>query len=162
MKCLILLLTVFILIVGCHSAQKLPECSQCRDTNSVNSFMLLANSECFRLGGIGYAGVTSQEEIALRKLMKQENASLVLEELFFKGTLTGQLYALMGLRFVDKAKYEKLFPQLSENHKEVSVQEGCIVHSRTVKEIVNFMETGNYDFFIQRKLPSDSDKLNPR
>jgi hypothetical protein len=159
-KSLILLLTIFVLIAGCNSAQKQTGCSKCEDVNSVNSFDLLAGSKCFHVGGIGYAGVISPEEIALRGLMKQKNASAVLEELFSKSPPVGQLYAALGLRIINKAKYEKLIPQINQNNHKVLTQDGCLIFEKTIQEVVKSIDAGDYDFLIQRKLPSDGNESN--
>ena len=85
MKQLILQIIVLFAVIGCNSAQNPPKMSGCNnhvsDAASTEPFKLLEKSPCFRLGGVGYAGVIAPEEIALRKIMKQDDASAALEEL---------------------------------------------------------------------------------
>ncbi len=153
MKQLILQIIVLFAVIGCNSAQNPPKMSGCNnhvsDAASTEPFKLLEKSPCFRLGGVGYAGVIAPEEIALRKIMKQDDASAALEELYSKGSPVGKLYALLGLRFVNKAKYEELMPQLKQNTDKVETQAGCIVFKKTVQEIVSSIEAGQYDYYIK-------------
>jgi hypothetical protein len=118
-------------------------------------FELLVKSRCFRTNGAGYTGETAPEEIALCKLMKRENASDVLEELYIKGRTAGKLYALVGLHIADKAKFNKLAPELREDSSMVDTQGGCIVYIDKVQDIVEAIDGGLYDEEILRELKSD-------
>jgi hypothetical protein len=123
--------------------------------DNVDSVKLLEKSQCFRVGHVGVAGVIPNEAIALHRIMKRDDASAALEELYSKGSPAGKLYALLGLRFVNKAKYEELMPQLKQNTDKVETQAGCIVYTETVQAIISSMEAGNYDYDIQHELKSD-------
>lgn len=130
-------------------------CDNFDDANSMEPFKLLEKSQCFRIGGVGYAGKIPPEEIALCKIMKKDNASAVLEDLYSKGSSVGKLYALLGLRFINWAKYEELMPQLRQNTCKIDSQSGCIIFEETVQKIIRLMIAGNYDYPIQRELKSD-------
>jgi hypothetical protein len=156
MKHLILQIIILFLVIGCNSAQNPPEMSGCAHYDNAEfkePVKLLEKSPCFRVGPVGYAGVIAPEEIALRKIMKREDASAALEELYSKGSSAGKLYALLGLRFVNKAKYDELLPQLRQNTDKVATQAGCIVFEKTVQVIVSSIEAGEYDLAIEKDFP---------
>jgi hypothetical protein len=163
MKQLILQIIILFTVVGCNSVQNPPEMSGCAHFDNVDfmdPFKLLEKSQCFRIGGVGWGGRTPPEEIALRKIMKREDASAALEELYSKGSSAGKLYALLGLRFANKAKYDELLPQLRQNTDKVATQAGCIVFEKTVQEIVSLMEAGNYDLAIEKDFPKKVSTLH--
>jgi hypothetical protein len=138
--------------------QELPKISGCArwdNVDSMGAFRLLEKSQCFRLYPVGVAAAVPPEEIALCRLMKQDDASAVLEKLYLKTSSAGRLYALLGLRFVDRTKYEKLLPEMKNDLHEVDTQGGCIVYKEPVQMIIESMEAGNYDAEIQRNLKSD-------
>jgi hypothetical protein len=155
MKRMILQIIVIVAVTGCESAQNPPRISGCNHFDNVDSMepiKLLEKSQCFRIGGVGWAGVTPPEESALRRIMKQDDASATLEELYSKGSPAGKLYALLGLRFINKARYEELMPQLKQSTDKINTQSGCIIFDETVQAIISSMEAGNYDYDIQREL----------
>lgn len=158
MRYLILQTVALMAITGCGSVQNSQEKSgygHWDNLDSIESFELLEKSQCFRVGGIGVAGVTPPEEIALRRIMKQGNASTVLESLYSRGSSAGKLYAMLGLRFVNRAKYEELVPKLQQNTYKVDTQAGCIISEEKVQVVIKSMEAGNYDIAIQRELKSN-------
>jgi len=155
MKQLILQIIILFLVIGCNSAQNPPKTSGYDHFDNIESIKMLEKSQCFLVGRMGPAGVVPKEEIVLCKIMKRDDASAVLEELYSRGSPAGKLYALLGLRFINKAKYEELTPQLKQSTDKVETQAGCIVFVETVQAIISHMEAGNYDYYIQDELKSD-------
>ena len=148
------LLIVPFLIIGCYSGcakweNPSWEKPSWEDSSSAPPFDVLKNSNCFRIGGVGIGGLTPPEHIALVKLMDMTDSSQQLENLFYKGSLTGRLYALLGLYYIDQSKYEKLSPRLKNVSYEVVFQAGCLFGSKKVSEIVEEIENGNFDVFLK-------------
>ena len=143
MKFLILLFVPFF-IIGCYSG-----CAKWEDPSSQPPFDILKNSNCFRIGGVGVAAQTPPEHIALVKLMDMTDSSQQLENLFYKGSMTGQLYALLGLYYVDQPKYEKLSPRLKNLSREVETMAGCLVLREKASDIVRQIDNGDFDVFLR-------------
>ncbi len=76
------------------------------------AYQKLFKAEVFRIGGVGYAGDTSDEEIALHTLLKETAAVEALTSLVNSGSPEGSLYGLLGLRQQDRAAYRKAIEQL--------------------------------------------------
>ena len=146
-----LMLSMLILCttVGCYPAEKSPR-PYVRHIPD-DSFKVLVEAKCFRTGGIGPGGVTSDEEFSLRRIMVKDDASVTLDRLFTEGTPVGKLYALLGLRFVNRARYNELVPQMRQDTRSVDEQGGCIISETTVKDIVASIEKGEHDDDILRK-----------
>jgi hypothetical protein len=151
MKRMILQIIVLVAVIGCEASQNSPKMSGYGHFDNVDSVKLLEKSQCFRVDPAGVAGVIPNEMIALQRIMKRDDASAVLEELYSKGSPAGKLYALLGLRFVNKARYEELIPQLKQNTDKINTQSGCIIFDQTIKAIIGSMEAGNYDYYVQRE-----------
>lgn len=124
----------------------------------------------FRVGGVGYAGVTSREELALYDLLEEERALEALRSLVTAGTYEGGLYGLLGLslknngefnRAVDvyKARNEERPSQennsfecsINDKKEYVSTQQGCIFLTELRTEVVTKIQSGRYDIWISRK-----------
>ena len=112
----------------------------------------LIKSECFRIGGVGFGAVTPPEEIALRNLMSHEDNSILLTELFNKAAITGKLYALLGLYYVDRQKFDQLASYLRYDSQMIDTQGGCIISRGYVKDVVNSIKSGHYDIDMQRDI----------
>ena len=124
----------------------------------------------FRVGGVGYAGVTSKEELALYELLEDERAIEALKSLVTTGTYEGGLYGLLGLslrnngefnRAVDiyKARNEERPSQekgsfecsINDKKEYVSTQDGCIVSVELRADVVTRIQSGRYDIWISRR-----------
>ena len=152
----IILLIVPFLIIGCDSGCTPPDTSSQEDPSLAPPFDVLKNSNCFRIGGVGYAGQIPPEHIALVKLMEMTDSSQQLENLFSKGSTTGRLYALLGLYYVDHNKYEKLLPKLNNLSQEVETMAGCLVFKQKVADIIKQIENGDYDLLLKIPLKNNS------
>ncbi len=122
----------------------------------------LLNADIFRIGGVGEGGNTSEEELALHRLLREKQAIGALLSLFDQATPEGVLYALLGLRLKDAdlfksvvEKYKSL-PEPSERMgaivKEIKIpkgyvqtQAGCKVSSEERLKVVAQIEIGEFD-----------------
>ena len=127
-------------------------------------------SSCvFRIGGVGYSGATSREELALYDLLEEKSAIEALKSLVTAGSYEGGLYGLLGLslknngefnRAVDiyKARKEVRPAQakpfecsLSDTEEYVVTQSGCLLSRERRTEVVTKIQSGQYDMLVQRK-----------
>jgi len=154
-----LIFSLFILAAaGCGPGRNQPAAAgfgQWDGAEYASAYKLLAESTVFRLGGIGFAGSMAPEQVALCRIIKQDNASEILESLYSNGTLPGKLYSLLGFRFVDRARFEELSPKLKKNTDKIEAQAGCVFFKQTVRSVVEMMGSGDYDGHIERGLEAD-------
>ncbi|HZS03310.1 MAG TPA: hypothetical protein VFD58_00415 [Blastocatellia bacterium] len=117
----------------------------------------------FRIGGVGYSGHTSEEEIALHHLLDDPDSVNALVYLSEHATPEGSLFALLGLRFKIKEVYEKQIPRVNslpdppERESvepfrgltipagQVLMQSGCIVDRMKRTVVLALIESGRYD-----------------
>jgi hypothetical protein len=109
----------------------------------------LESAEWFALGGIGVAGTTSKEEIALRAVLREKEAASQFKTLLAKGNLAGQVYALLGLRLLHDAAYEKNIGRYKENHAIVRTVSGCSIMNQPVASVAASMDKGMLDVALQ-------------
>src|SRR5215213_4606168 len=97
------------------------------------AYQKLFKAEVFRLGGVGFAGVTSEEEIALRTPLKETAAVEALTSLVNSGSPEGSLYGLLGLRQQDRAAYQQAIEQLKA--KGEPTERSSLFGARKVSEV---------------------------
>ncbi|MBN1392267.1 MAG: hypothetical protein JW947_05630 [Sedimentisphaerales bacterium] len=152
MKRVILPIMILAAAAGCDSEQDqpaTPDYAQRENTKLTEPFKVLEKSRCFRIGKVGFNEVTPPEEIALYTIMKQGNAPAVLQSLYSKGSPSGKLYALLGLRFTNGVKYRELLQQQKQNMEKVVTQAGHIISEVTMKDIAELIEGGSYDSYVK-------------
>jgi hypothetical protein len=67
----------------------------------------LATARIFGVGGVGYAGETSKEELALYDLLEEPHALAALKSLVKMGSYEGGLYGLLGLSIKDHGEFNR-------------------------------------------------------
>lgn len=158
MRRLILPLILLFVVSGCDPIKETSKTTACKQWNNPDleaPFKRLQKSQDFLIGRIGINGAVPREEISLCKLIRSDNASAVLKELYSTGTPSGKLYALLGLRFVNKSKYKELLPHIKKQNGVVETQAGCIVLHSTIQNIASSIETGDYDYYINQELKAE-------
>jgi hypothetical protein len=113
----------------------------------------LKKTATFALGGIGYAGVMSEGERALREILTETDAARRLENMLPGASPAGQLYALLGLRLRDQAAYQRALEKYRANDAKVQTMRGCILQRESFRELVKQIERGDYDSFLAREWP---------
>ena len=120
----------------------------------------LERAGVFALGGVGFAGTTSETEKALRAVLARKDGPAALRSLLRgRTTVEGRLYALLGLRWADPAAYRKAVGEFRARKGTVRTMRGCVQSDRPVAEVVREIEKGEYDGFKDapvRDLPSGS------
>jgi len=102
------------------------------------AFQMLLAAERFTDDAIYAGGVTPNEVIALRKLLKDPNAGAALEELERRETMPGHLFALCGLYYVDPSVFREQIETYRDKREIVFFQSGCEgIHDQPVAGLVD-------------------------
>lgn len=96
----------------------------------------LATAQFFATGRIGIRGVTSNEELAYRAVLRRPDAAKTLHEILQTGTPAAQLYALCGLRAVASSDFEAAARTLARSELNVTTIQGCIIRTERCSQVV--------------------------
>ena len=107
----------------------------------------------FAVGGIGYAAAMSPGERALREVLAQSNAAVLLENLLPEASAPGQLYALLGFRSRDRDAYKRALAAFGQRNTTVQTMRGCIRMKEQFRELVKQIDHGEYDAALSREWP---------
>jgi len=129
----------------------------------------LAKAGIFRVGGVGYSGQRSKEELALYDLLEDALALDALRSLVKTGSYEGGLYGLLGLSIRDHGEFNgaveiykarKEWPErqatgllewIAVTGETVITQSGCIIEVEQRDKIVAAIQSGHYDLMLQAK-----------
>lgn len=132
------------------------------------AYKKLLSASIFRVGGVGWAGVTSQEELALYDLLREEKAVEALNSLVRDATYEGALYGLLGLSLTSVADFNRavevykardnprgrnateVFKGVKRPKDAVVTQFGCIISSEDRMKLVESIEAGRFDNLRRR------------
>src|ERR1035441_4386011 len=105
---------------------------------------LLKTAHMFGIGPIGYAGTISAPEKALRQVMKQKDAKLVLTKVLGETTLEGQVYALVGLKAVDDSEFKARLKSYADKTNQVRTIKGCMMSHQAASEVAKAIAADQY------------------
>lgn len=134
------------------------------------AYSKLAKTCIFRIGGVGYGGQTSKEELALYDLLEDAHALDALHSLVKTGSYEGGLYGLLGLSIRDHREFN-LAVEIYKARKErperketgpvecfvitgetiITTQSGCIIRVEQRDKIVTAIQSGHYDRRLNAK-----------
>ena len=133
------------------------------------AFTMLSSTCVFRVGSVGYASETPQEELALYDLLEEDQAIAALKSLVATGSYEGGLYGLLGLsirnhtefnRAVEVYKARKERPEcqasgvvqwIRGDEETVRTQRGCIFSGESRNEVVRSIQSGRFDKILHPK-----------
>jgi len=118
-----------------------------------NAETLLQKAGTFAMGGIGYGGIMSEGERALREVLAEPDAVARLESLLPESSAAGQLYALVGLRVRDREAYKRALAAFGQRSAAVQTMRGCIGMRVPFRELVKQIDQGDYDTALSREGP---------
>jgi hypothetical protein len=122
-----------------------------QDSNSVqNACEQLFNIKCFAFGGVGYAGTTSPGEMAFRTVLESTNALELFETTLSNGTVEAKLYALCGIRSLNKKSFNASAKALKEADPKVTTMSGCLVTEEKASAVIQRIADGAYDGYSKR------------
>lgn len=127
-------------LAGCETradALQEPTLAQLSESGQ-KAYQTLLTAERFTDDAIYDGGVTPNEVIALRKLLKDPQAGAALEELERRATMPGRLFALCGLYYVNPSVFRERVESYRGNEQIVFFQTGCEgIRDQSVAELVD-------------------------
>lgn len=148
MNALISILTVVLSLSAPVRTQHSPANPQLSDTGRA-AYERLASADVFAIGPVGIAGTTSDQELALRTLLAERQATAALASLAQSATPAGRLYGLAGLSVKDRARVHALARGL-DGGTEVNELSGCIMGKVRAADILGRIERGEYVEALKR------------
>ncbi len=131
-------------LVAAHTVEDPP--ADLSDAGRVAYHQLLA-AKLFSIGGIGYAGVISPYEKAMRILLKEKSAGEACRRLLTEAKPVGRLYALWGLRVTNHEIFRaeaRKYRQSPDSVGTVKTMSGCIERDRPIRDVIGDIEVGHY------------------
>ena len=116
------------------------------DTVRRTPFETLQRIRVFAFGGVGYAGTTSDGEVALRSVLTNNNALEIFAVILTNGSTEAKLYALCGIRKLSPADFDGEVRKL-ETNAPVSTMHGCIMRNERAADVLVRIRAGQYDVF---------------
>lgn len=104
------------------------------------AYATVKSASHFAIGGVGVAGIVSQEELAMRQIRDGPQAEAQLRQLLREATPAGQMYALFALRQLGLADYEMLSATYRQSSTPVPTISGCNIHTQPMSEAVNWID----------------------
>ena len=108
-------------------------------------------AKVFAFGGIGFAGATSQEELAFESILALPSyaAKPRLERLYSSGNPQAMSYALAGMRKLDRKRYAELIVSARRSDAIVHTMSGCIMRNEKFLQIADELDAGRYDPWLR-------------
>jgi len=148
---------LFVLLVSLVTgacAQSVPTFSSSSASTPLHS---LAEARIFALGGVGFSGKHSEEELRFKAIfaLDRDKATQELERLYSSKNPQAMSYALVGMRKLDRKRYAELLAAARASNVTVTTMWGCIVDSEKLSAVANELDSGKYDGFLfwMEKLP---------
>ena len=101
------------------------------------NYQVVKSARIFAIGGIGYAGVITDEETAFDALCKAPDAAEQFRRLLREATIEGQMYALLGLRQLHAPDYKAEADRYRKSTRQVNTGSGCEIGPEKVSYVIN-------------------------
>ena len=108
----------------------------------------LMKIQYFNFGGMSRNISMSVGEKSFRILLKNTEAVKLFQGVFDEGNDEAKMYALCGLRMLDRPRFQEMVESLRESDQPVNLISGCSEQSFPVKEVVRKIEDGFYDHYF--------------
>ncbi|QIF05832.1 hypothetical protein [Roseimicrobium sp. ORNL1] len=108
------------------------------------AYTTLMSTRTFAIGGVGFAGTTSEPELALREVLKQPDAVATCQKLVANATVEGQMYGLLGLKLSNDKTFAQALTKYKNSKAAIKVMSGCILGTEKVGEVAERIEKGSY------------------
>ncbi len=93
-----------------------------------NPYAVVASAGMFAIGGVGYAGRTTDAETCLRQIVKQKDGEELCRKLLQEKSPVAQLYGLFGLKILDGKAFAEAYPKFEKSKVKVRTASGCEVY----------------------------------
>ncbi len=111
----------------------------------------LLSVRVFAFGGVGYAGTTSEGERAFHAMLASPNAARLFRAALTNGTSEAQLYALCGLRRLERGAFDRHSARILAANPSVRTMSGCIQTDERASNVVARIGSGHYDLWLDRQ-----------
>jgi hypothetical protein len=128
----------------------------CAAVMRANSETTLRSVDSFAIGGVGAAGTMSAGERALRQILNERDALSRLEGMIPNATPAGKLYALLGLRKLDRAAYARALEMCQRTDTKVETARGCIISHESFRDLAKEIDRGQYDASLEHEWPKEA------
>ena len=105
----------------------------------------MTNVVIFAFGPVGVSGRTSTGELAFRTLARSTNGPELFRSAAGAGTTAGNLYALCGIRLLDRPSFNTLAAPLRTTNLYVMTLSGCCGEQVSAQAVVKQITEGYYD-----------------
>ncbi len=105
-----------------------------------SAYSTVRSARCFAIGEVGYAGVTTREELAMKAIRDSPRAQEELRKLLKDGTPAGQMYALFALRQRDGPDFAVLARPYGRSTTCVERMSGCIGFAESMSDTVRWID----------------------
>ncbi len=112
------------------------------DSNAVKK---LSGTPIFAFGGIGYAGTTSEGEVAFKAVLASVSAEADFLRLLKSGNPQAKCYALVGLRVTSRQAFNEQLKTFASSNQEVQTCAGCNMARQPMSSVVASIQRGDYD-----------------
>ena len=126
-------------------------CAQSRPTFSSEPpsgpLQSLSEARIFALGAVGFAGKAPQELLLFRAIMalNPDEAKEGLEKLYSSSNPQAMSYALVGMRKIDRRRYEELLASARASDVTVRTMWGCEILDEKFRDVAEQLDSGKYD-----------------
>jgi hypothetical protein len=143
--------TALLLITFCASIGLITSCASIAEKKGQAVLPPLEVAKVFAFGGVGFAGTTSQEELAFKSilLLPSDTATQRFERLYSSGNPQAMSYALAGMRKLDRKRYAELIASARTSDATVHTMSGCIMTNEKLRKIADELDSGQYDPWLR-------------
>ena len=105
----------------------------------------LVKVRAFAFGGVGFAGTISEGERAWRIILTSPDALKLFRSTLSTGTTEAKLYALCGIRQLDKPSFPALAKPVLDANPQVTTMAGCSLTHEPAASVIQRIAAGQYD-----------------
>jgi hypothetical protein len=109
------------------------------------AYEILLEVHIFVFGGVGFAGSISEGEKAFRTVLASTKALSLFRKTVAKGSNEAKLYAICGIRHLDKRSFDGASKALVVANPEITTMAGCFVGHEKASTIVKRIADGFHD-----------------
>jgi len=112
------------------------------------AYQQLLEVRYFAFGGVGFAPVTSEGEMAYRAIVGSTNGLELFSTALTNGNPHTKLYALCGLRQLAPERFEAAADSIARTNSQVITASGCLVGPEPASNVVHRISHGYYDKYL--------------
>lgn len=109
-----------------------------------SDFDTVRKADRFSIGGVGYAGIVAKPELALRRILKTDHPVDDCRKLVKTGTIPGQLYGLLGLKWLKDPGYAEAAAPYLKSKQMVRCIAGCMIMDQMIAGVAHNIDSGAY------------------